>query len=162
VTVRLVHASLSERLRDAEAAFRLEPGRGSTALVAVAVDMLVAGVSTPGITGLAGDDAAPSEDVERDFGAVLRELGLTALTPADSALRMAREIAHALGAGTVAPRDAATRLWTLFVAADYPDELAEFANIADGFGCIPEHVTKVDLRAAAADYVGRAGRVATG
>src|SRR5438034_8225195 len=107
-----------DRFRDAEAAFRRRPSNSSrTELVAAAVALLLAGVESPNLVVLAGEDSADLEEVSEYLDATLRDLGLPPLDQVSIALRTIDHVAQQIVDGRIAPRDGAAAIWDTFYPA---------------------------------------------
>ena len=145
-----------EPLRDAEARFRLRRHRAEEAVVDAAVLLLTAGVDTPELAIVAGDDRADHGELELDLDRALVALELERLTVQMAGLRLAIPIAREIVAGQGDLRAAAQELWELWLAADEPEQLNDLAITADGFVDVPEYISLDALREAASRFLDQA------
>ncbi len=145
-----------DRLRDAEARFRLRRVRASTEVVEAAVGLLLEGIDLPEVAIVAGDDRVDDRELENDLDRALAALGLGAMTFEEAAVRYAGSVAAELLDGRQDPKSAAATLWSLWVDTDYADALSDLGQTAEGFLDVHEFVSESDLRAAAADFLAQA------
>jgi hypothetical protein len=147
-------ATLIEAFRAAEAEYRMYPWRSRDLLVSAAAELLAAGIGTSGVTALAGDDRAESDELEHDLDRALAELGLQPLGRAEAAIWSTRSVAIAVVNGQISTATGASRVWDHFRETDYAaGPLAVFASSADGFISAPEYVSEDDFKRAAAEFV---------
>jgi hypothetical protein len=102
-------------------------------LVAAAVELLIAGVDSPNLVVLAGEDSADLDEVAEYLGATLRDLGLRPLDQVSIALRTIDHAAQEILDGRLAPRDGAAAIWDAYYPAGSklgPD-VSRLATIAD-------------------------------
>jgi hypothetical protein len=145
-----------ERLRDAEARFRLRRHRAEEAVVDAAVSLLAAGVDTPEVAIVAGDDRVEHGELGLDLDRALVALELEPLTVQMAGLRLAIAIAREIVAGEGDLRAAAQELWELWLASDEPEQLNDLAITADGFVDAPEYISLDALREAASGFLDQA------
>ena len=100
-------------------------------LVDAAVQLLLAGVDTPNVRILAGEDDAPEAEVEHYLEQALRDLRLSPLSMPEAAVQAGHFIAGRLLAGQLDTGAAARQLWNLYVAADYPSALSDLGAAAE-------------------------------
>lgn len=122
--------------RRAEAAFVISPDAASIAgVVAASVQLLEAGVDTPHVRMLAGDDRASTYEIEKDFRLALDELGLEPLDYRGAVLEISRELVGRVLANEVRPSEVAPKIWSMFsrvgIGFDWPTEFTRLAMAAD-------------------------------
>lgn len=123
-----------EAFRDAEAAFRRQPSSASRAdLVAAAVALLVAGVDSPNLVALAGEDTADLDEVAAYLDATLQDLGLRPLDQTSIARRTIDHVSQQILDGRIPPRDGAAAIWDAFypAASALAPDIGRLATIAD-------------------------------
>lgn len=123
-----------EEFRDAEAAFRQRQSSESQAgLIAAAVGLLVAGVESPNLAVLAGEDSADPYEVASCLEATLRDLGLPPLDDGSVATRTISRITEQVLEGSMAARDGAAAICDAWLPASdsLGPDLSHLATIAD-------------------------------
>lgn len=157
------------RLRSAEARFRLDLSDWTKqAVVDAAAGLLAAGVSTPALDTLAGEDRAEWREVLRYLDQCLAELGMAPLDQVPAALLLLDEMAADLLAGRAEPETAAEAIWRAAYSqrpegwADLPSEAQKFAADALAFADLgPTYgYDRGNLNAAADAYRSSRGRSA--
>ena len=83
----------------------------------VATEALACGCDTPSVRRLAGLIGSDSDEVGPLLDRALAELGSPRLSSGAAVMRLAREIAGAIVAGTTAPYDGAAEIWELTLRA---------------------------------------------
>ena len=73
-----------ERIREAEARYRLEPFRGPSDIVGCAVALMEVGLGGSAFVDLARDDRAATEEILRDLDGALWEVGLEPLASVEA------------------------------------------------------------------------------
>jgi hypothetical protein len=113
-------------------------GRGH-ALVDAAAQALATGLDSPTLRILAGASQVSAEEEALDLApTVFEELGLVIATRLSAAAIVdgARQRALRFLRGDDVARELARDLWRMYVAADYPEELADFSGLDDWYDMI--------------------------
>ena len=145
---------LLERIRGAEAPYRLEAWREPSEVVSAAVAIADAGLGGPALIDLAGDDRAPREEVLRDLDRALHELGLEPLATADALRREAARLGRRFLDGELDAPSLAARIWVLWGLAGMPqDALADLDLATHMFLDEPEYTSEAEYREAVESFV---------
>lgn len=126
--------AVMEGFRDAEAAFRVRRSNASrNDLVAAAVALLLAGVDSPNLRVLAGEDSADLLEVSEYLDATLQGLGLVPLDDMSIAVRTIDQVAQQILDGSIAPRDGAVAIWNAYfpAASSLGPDVDRLATLAD-------------------------------
>lgn len=142
-------AGLIERIRDAEARYRLEGWRGPGEVVSAAVAIAEAGMAGPAIIDLAGDDRAPAEEVLRDLDRALVEIGLEPLVAGDALNHEVARLCRMYLAGHLEATSLAARIWNLWNLSGMPDDaLGHLETATHLYVDLPEFTSQEEYRGA--------------
>ncbi|WP_432486222.1 hypothetical protein [Kineococcus esterisolvens] len=117
-----------------------------------AAHALAYGHDSPALRELAGLDGADPRQVHDAFSTALDELGVPVLSEKQAHWQMAHAWAQAAVDGTLAPYEAARRIWRHACSPlGHPDALAAFAGLASEWEDAPAHraACEADIVAAA-------------
>lgn len=128
-------------LRRAEARLRFHGDRESVGdVVAAAVALLVAGMDTPNLRVLAGEDRSEPREVIVTLHATLRDLELAPQSEVEAGILLAADLARRGMADEASARDVAPLIWRLYgPCPDYPwpDTFVQLALAADAVEDLP-------------------------
>jgi hypothetical protein len=111
-------------------------------VVDAAVGLLVAGIDTPNLRILAGEDRADRTEVENVLAATLRDFGREPLDHRAAALLVARDLAASVVADDRRAAEIAPAIWRLYAdvglsAIDWPEPFVRLAHAADSVVDLP-------------------------
>jgi hypothetical protein len=120
---------------------RLLPGED---MPGVGVSLLEAGVDTPAIRELAGQESATLRDTGDLFERVLAELRRPEMAFKEAVIIVARDLARKVILGTMTAREAAQRGDSYCSRVQYHDALSPFVAYADDYECYPDRHAEID------------------
>jgi hypothetical protein len=121
---------------------------------------LSAGFDSPSLRNLAGLNAAQHDEARDCFHRALDELCVTRPTRQDAVMRLAREVAQSIVAGSVSAHEGAVRIFELSILADEVDvSLHTFVYAVSEWDDRPDdrHLFEAGIQAAARMLVGPSG-----
>ena len=107
-------------------------------LIDAAGDLLLAGIDTPSLRILAGEDRADRHEVAQYLRATLVELGLRPLHTGEAADLVAEDLARSLVAGIVSAQAAAEQIWQFLADSAHPSTYERLVTAAAIVSDLPE------------------------
>lgn len=153
------------RARLWRAAVEWAGGARGQILVDAAAEALADGLDSPTLRILAGAPrAAADEEATELASTVFEEMGLQIEPRLSQAaiVEAARLIAVDLLAGRWTPRQATAVLYRMYIASDYPDELADFSGFDDYYDMLRDGIVTGSMAALDEDVMRAARSLAAG